>query len=123
MNEAALSHIGPKPMEISHDEFKARQQRLTSQLRPNDVLILCAAEESTHSNDVHYPYRTMSDMLYFVGWCEPEAVFVLRCLEGSWVSTLFVQPKDTLKEIWEGRRPGVEGALANWPIDLSLIHI
>ena len=31
----------------------------------------------------------------------------------------FVQPKDTLKEIWEGRRPGVEGAVANWPIDFA----
>ena len=30
---------------------------------------------------------------------------------------MFVQPKDTLKEIWEGRRPGIEGAIADWPID------
>lgn len=119
MNEAAMSHIGPQPKPIALDEYKARQHRLTSQLRPNDVLIVCAAEESTHSNDVHYPYRTMSEMLYFVGWTEPEAVFVLRCVEGSWISTLFVQPKDTLKEIWEGRRPGVEGALEHWPIDES----
>ena len=117
MNEAAMRHIGPQPSAISQDEFKARQNRLTSQLRPDDVLILCAAEEATHSNDVHYPYRTMSDMLYFVGWSEPEAVFCLRCVDGSWKSSLFVQPKDTLKEIWEGRRPGVEGALAKWPID------
>ena len=117
MNEAAMSHIGPQPMPIALDEYKARQYRLTSQLRPDDVLVLCAAEESTHSNDVHYPFRTMSDMLYFVGWSEPEAVFVLHCVDGSWVSTLFVQPKDTLKEIWEGRRPGVEGALEYWPID------
>lgn len=117
MNEAAMSHIGPQPKPITLDEYKARQYRLTSQLRPDDVLIVCAAEESTHSNDVHYPYRTMSDMLYFVGWSEPEAIFVLRCVDGSWVSTLFVQPKDTLKEIWEGRRPGVEGALEHWPID------
>ena len=66
MNEAAMSHIGPQPKPIALDEYKARQHRLTSQLRPNDVLIVCAAEESTHSNDVHYPYRTMSEMLYFV---------------------------------------------------------
>ena len=117
MNEAAMRHIGPEPVAISLDEFKARQDRITSQLRPNDLLILCSAEEATHSNDVHYPYRTMSDMLYFTGWLEPEAVFTLRCVEGSWISTLFVQPKDTLKEIWEGRRPGIEGAVADWAID------
>ena len=78
MNEAAMAHIGPKPTVISQDEYIARQNRLTSQLRPDDLVILCAAEESTHSNDVHYPYRTMSDMLYFVGWTEPEAFFTIR---------------------------------------------
>jgi Xaa-Pro aminopeptidase len=36
---------------------------------------------------------------------------------GSWKTHLFVQPKDTLKEIWEGRRPGLEGAEKDWPID------
>ena len=91
MNEAAMAHIGPKPTVISQDEYVARQHRLTSQLRPDDLVILCAAEESTHSNDVHYPYRTMSDMLYFVGWTEPEAVFTLRCVDGEWISTLFVR--------------------------------
>ena len=31
-------------------------------------------------------------------------------LDGSVSSTLFVQPNDTLQEIWTGRRPGVEGS-------------
>ena len=38
-------------------------------------------------------------------------------VDGEWISHLFVQPKDTLMEIWEGRRPGTEGALRDWPID------
>ncbi|RJU90450.1 MAG: M24 family metallopeptidase [Candidatus Poseidoniales archaeon] len=117
MNEAAMAFIGPKPALIPNDEYSNRQRRISSQLRTDDLFIICASEESIHSNDVHHPYRTMSDMLYFVGWTEPEAVFTLRFDEGRWVSTLFVQPKDTLKEIWEGRRPGVEGALENWPVD------
>jgi Xaa-Pro aminopeptidase len=36
---------------------------------------------------------------------------------GTWKTHLFVQPKDTLKEIWEGRRPGLEGAEKDWPVD------
>ena len=51
------------------------------------------------------------------GWTEPETVFVLRHNEGTWISSLFVQPQDTLKEIWEGRRPGVEGAMSNFAVD------
>ena len=117
MYEAAMSKIGLMPPTISIDEYKARQQRLASQLRADDLVILCSGLESTHSNDVHYPFRTMSDMLYFVGWEDPESVFCMYCKEGVWTSVLFVQPKDTLKEIWEGRRPGVEGALESWAVD------
>ena len=51
------------------------------------------------------------------GWTEPETVFVLRHNEGTWISSLFVQPQDTLKEIWEGRRPGIEGAMSNFAVD------
>ena len=48
---------------------------------------------------------------------EPDAVFCAKHNGKNWESHLFVQPKDTLKEIWEGRRPGIEGAVADWPID------
>ena len=117
MHDAALELIGEKPQPISIEEYKRRVARLTSQLRPGDLLILPASPMAVHSNDVQYPYRAQSDVLYFVGWDEPDAVFTVHHEEGSWVSTLFVQPKDTLKEIWEGRRPGVEGALEGWAID------
>jgi Xaa-Pro aminopeptidase len=66
---------------------------------------------------VEYPYRTSSDLIYLTGWTEAESVFVLRHQDGRWVSTLFVQPKDTLKEIWEGRRPGIEGALSAYAVN------
>ena len=117
MHEAAMGKVGPQPPKISTDEYRARQNRLTSQLRSDDLVILCSGHEATHSNDVHYPFRTMSNMLYFVGWHDPESVFCMYCKDGSWSSVLFVQPKDTLKEIWEGRRPGVEGALKDWAVD------
>ena len=32
--------VGPEPAKISNDEFISRQQRLFSQLRPNDLLII-----------------------------------------------------------------------------------
>ena len=40
----------------------------------------------------------------------------MRYKDNGWISSLFVQPKDTLKEIWEGRRPGVEGATADFAV-------
>ena len=53
---------------------------------------------------------------------DPEAVFTAFNDNGKWVTTLFVQPKDILQEIWEGSALGVEGAVKNWPIDNALSH-
>ena len=55
--------------------------------------------------------------MYMCGWTDPEATLMFYHDDGEWISHLFVQPKDTLMEIWEGRRPGTEGALRDWPID------
>ena len=122
MWEESLQAIGDEPANISSEEYRSRQSRLFSQLRPGDLLIITAPHESTRSNDVNYHYRTSSDMLYLCGWEDPDAVFCAHNDEGNWVTTLFVQPKDILKEIWEGRRPGVEGAMKDWPIDNALPH-
>ena len=113
----AFERLPPQPAATKVEEFRERQQRLTAQFRSDDVLILPSPSFAVHSNDVEYRYRTSSDLLYLTGWTEPESVFVLRQRNGTWVSALFVQPQDTLKEIWEGRRPGVEGALDHYPVD------
>ena len=75
MWEESLRAVGQEPAGISHDEYRSRQSRLFSQLRPGDLLIITAPHESTRSNDVHYPFRTSSDMLYLCGWEDPDAVF------------------------------------------------
>ena len=113
----AFERLPPQPAATKVEEFRERQQRLTAQFRSDDLLILPSPSFAVHSNDVEYRYRTSSDLLYLTGWTEPESVFVLRQRNGTWVSALFVQPQDTLKEIWEGRRPGVEGALDHYPVD------
>ena len=113
----AMARLPSHPAPTLLEEFQQRQDRLTSQFRQDDVFILASPPHAVHSNDVEYPYRTSSDLIYMTGWTEAESVFVLRHEDGRWISSLFVQPKDTLKEIWEGRRPGVEGALASYAVN------
>ena len=98
----ALTRLPQRPDPTSVEEYIERQTRLTNQFRQDDVFILASPPHAVHSNDVEYPYRTSSDLIYLTGWTEPESVFVMRYVGEAWVSTLFVQPKDTLKEIWEG---------------------
>ena len=109
----AIAKLPPRPHPTSVDEYRARQARLTAQFRTDDILILSSPPLATHSNDVHYRYRTSSDLLYLTGWAEPETILVIRHAYGNWNTSIFVQPKDTLKEIWEGRRPGIDGAIVD----------
>ena len=117
MFDEAFKSLPTKPKAISKDSYRGRQQRFLSQYDVGDLIIVSSLPEATRSNDVHYPYRSSSDMLYMCGWSDPEATLLFYHNEGKWVTHLFVQPKDTLMEIWEGRRPGVEGALKHWPVD------
>ena len=114
-----FAQLGEMPSPISNSEIRDRQNALYRTLDENDLLILCASPETIHSNDVHHPFRTQSNLLYLSGWLEPDAVMCSYNRDGIWETHLFVQPKDTLKEIWEGRRPGIKGAEKNWPVDFA----
>jgi len=117
MFEKMFAGLGKMPAPISIEEYISRQNELYSTFQPSDVLILCSSPETIHSNDVHHPYRTQSNLLYLTGWTEPESIMCATKASGTWKTHIFVQPKDTLKEIWEGRRPGLEGAEKEWPVD------
>lgn len=112
--EALASESGPS---ISNSEYRSRQQRLIEGLDANDLLLVVGNPQSVRSNDVRYPYRNNSDLLYLCGWQEEHSILAIRNLDGNWSVELFVQPNNVLKEIWEGRRPGLEGAVSSWPID------
>jgi len=99
-------------------EYMDRQARLFDQLPDSSLVIIPTNEPATRSNDVHYPFRPNSYLLYLCGWAEDEGVFVATNQSGKWQTKLFVSPRDTKKEIWEGIRLGVEGAL-NWPCNES----
>ncbi|MDA8777764.1 aminopeptidase P N-terminal domain-containing protein [Candidatus Poseidoniales archaeon] len=113
----AAKGLPTEPMSVPKSVYLDRQQRFLSQLKPSDLVIITTPSEAVRSNDVTYPYRTSSDMLYLVGWADPESALIFHHNGSQWISHLFVQPKDTLKEIWEGRRPGAEGAKLGWSID------
>jgi Xaa-Pro aminopeptidase len=74
------------------------------------VAIVPSARESVRSNDTHYRYRQDSDFFYLTGFSEPEAVAVLKPSDKEAPYTLFVRPRDPEREIWDGKRSGVEGA-------------
>ena len=78
-------------------------------MAPKSVAIIPGAHDTRRSNDTHYRFRQDSDFFYLTGFEEPDAIAVVK-LEGDKKYTLFVRPRDPEREIWDGRRAGVEGA-------------
>ncbi|MGH9970171.1 MAG: Xaa-Pro aminopeptidase [Pyrinomonadaceae bacterium] len=82
------------------------------------VAIIPSAREATRSNDTQYRFRQDSDFLYLTGFEEPEAIAVVAPSREE-KFTLFVRPRDPEREIWDGRRAGVEGARSEHGADAA----
>ena len=87
--------------------YAQRRARLAAQLGPDAVAIVPTAPERPRNRDSDFPYRFDSYFHYLCGFTEPHAWLVI---EGSGRTTLFCQPKDLEREIWDGYRLGPDAA-------------
>jgi len=102
------------PMDLSI--FQRRRQDLMHQMGEG-IAILPTAPHQPRNGDVLFQYRPDSDFYYLTHFPEPDALMVLvpGRPEGEYI--LFCREKDALKEIWDGRRQGIEGAIKNYGAD------
>jgi len=94
-----------------------RRAALARQLGPGGIAIIPTAPERPRNRDSDFPYRHDSYFYYLTGFTEPHACLVL---DGAGGSTLFCQPKDLEREIWDGYRLGPEAAVAALGVDTAL---
>ncbi|MBV9210686.1 MAG: Xaa-Pro aminopeptidase [Acidobacteria bacterium] len=85
----------------------------------DSIAIIPSARETTRSNDSNFRFRQDSDFYYLTGFDEPEAVAVIKPADKEHPYTLFVRPRDPEKEVWDGRRAGVEGAVTEYGADAA----
>jgi Xaa-Pro aminopeptidase len=89
--------------------IRPQLEEFMRRMAPKSVAIIPGAHEPRRSNDTHYRFRQDSDFFYLTGFEEPDSIAVIRPEKDS-KYTLFVRPRDPEREIWDGRRAGVEGA-------------
>jgi Xaa-Pro aminopeptidase len=109
-SEAKCSRMNPS-------EFKRRRRQLMGMMGAGSVAILPTSKEAVRNRDVHHPFRPDSDFYYLTGFSEPEAVLVLVPGRTHGEYILFCREKDTTKEMWDGYRAGLEGAVADFGAD------
>lgn len=93
--------------------IKSQLEEFMRRMAPRSVALIPGARETTRSNDTHYRFRQDSDFFYLTGFEEPDAIAVVKPSKDP-KYTLFVRPRDPEREIWDGRRAGVEGAVSDF---------
>ena len=99
---------------LNREEFARRRRQLVRIMGKDTIAIVPAAPVRHRNNDVEYPYRQDSDFQYLTGFGEPESVAVLIPGREPAEYILFVRDRDPLRETWDGRRAGPEGAVAQF---------
>jgi len=97
--------------------FHARRRSAVTAALDGGVLFIPAVPEALYSNDVHYPFRTDSNVRYLTGYEDPAALLISNCGADETGTTLFVQQRDPKAETWTGRRVGVESAREIYGVD------
>src|SRR6185436_18729798 len=98
--------------------FAERRHSLMRQIS-GGVAVFPSAPVAIRNNDVEHEYRQDSDLYYLTGFDEPETVLVLTSQHPQHRVVMFVRPRDRDREIWDGARTGVEGAVRDFGADAA----
>jgi Xaa-Pro aminopeptidase len=99
-------------------EFATRRQQLLDVMGAG-VAMFASAPLAVRNNDVEHPYRQDSDLYYLTGLEEPESVLLLTNQHEEHQTILFVRPRKREREIWDGPRAGIEGAVTSFGADVA----
>jgi Xaa-Pro aminopeptidase len=99
---------------LSKEFHKGRREAFRNLMPANSVAVIFSYPERVFSKDINYNYHQNPDMYYLSGYKEPDAVLLIfKETQGTgetYNEILFVRERNAAREMWTGRRLGVEGA-------------
>jgi Xaa-Pro aminopeptidase len=96
--------------------YAQRRARLAAQLGPDAIAIIPTAPERLRNRDSEFLFRFDSYFHYLSGFGEPNAWLVI---DSDGHTTLFCNPKDLEREIWDGIRLGPDAAPQALSVDAA----
>ncbi|MEQ8239976.1 MAG: aminopeptidase P N-terminal domain-containing protein [Cyclobacteriaceae bacterium] len=99
---------------LSKEFHKERRDLVREKMPENAVTVVFANPVRNRANDVDFMYHQDPNFYYLTGYTEPHAVLLIfkepqTGSEGSFDEIIFIQPRDAMAEMWNGRRLGIEG--------------
>jgi len=102
------------PADYLSKEFHAGRRDALRHLMPsNSVAVIFAYPERIFSRDINYTFHQNPDLYYFSGYTEANSVLLIfkdqqtSSDNKKYNDLFFIQKKDSLRELWTGRRMGV----------------
>jgi Xaa-Pro aminopeptidase len=109
--------------DLLEPEFHQGRRQAFRQLMPEKtVAVIFSNPVRNRSNDVDYQYSPDPDLYYLTGLMEPHSALLLFSepvtVDGVTMNEmLFVQDRDSLNEIWNGKRLGLAGSKSHLKFD------
>lgn len=112
---APFSMAQDLPDDFLTSEFHQGRRALVREKMPdNSVTVVFANPVRNRANDVDFIYHQDPNFYYLTGYREPHAVLLIfkdeqAGPEGSFDEIIFIQPRNSMAEMWTGRRMGISG--------------
>ncbi|MFP2996554.1 aminopeptidase P N-terminal domain-containing protein [Spongiivirga sp. MCCC 1A20706] len=99
---------------LKADFHKERREAFRQLMPKNSVAVVFANPVRNRSNDVDYVYHQDPNFYYLTGYKEPNSVLLIFSEEqqtenGTVNEMIFAQERNAQRELWDGRRLGVDG--------------
>ncbi len=113
-------NIPAQPLQLDPEIFALRRATFMEKMDSNAVAIFPCKPEYSRNLDVNYPYRQESNFYYLSGFEEPQSILFINPSAPKNKYVMFIRKKDIRREVWEGARAGIEGAMTEFMADTAL---